>query len=428
MRGSDLLGRVAAAGAVHGTTPVCVHRTPLFLDRRALRRWSRILPRFHRVIRKVRTALLADLEMEERSLAARIGVSADAIRWAAIDPGFASVAPLARVDAFCARGNPWFVELNAESPAGMGYSDALVDVFRSDPAWEAAGRPWAFDTSGAVVRTVRRIAREWGHRHARLRVVIVDRPGVATWPEFLLLRDRFRRAGLVAEVATPAQLRFDGDALWAGDLPVDVVFRRLLVADLEADRSDATALLDAYRAGRVCMLNSLRTALLHGKGLFALLHDPTFPLDASERAFVQRHIPWTGLLLGRQGEALRERARREPAQWALKPLNGHGGQGVVLGWASTQRTWESALDAADHHVLQRRVAEQRVPFWDARRGSWEERMVDLGPFLAQGHLAGFLCRVAEGPLANVSSGGASQVPVFVSDEGAAGQTCASAPS
>ncbi|MFN7145273.1 MAG: circularly permuted type 2 ATP-grasp protein, partial [Myxococcota bacterium] len=353
------------------------------------------------------------LDRGEDSLAARIGVDAQAIAWARIDPGFASVAPLARVDAFCAGGHPWFVELNAESPTGMGYADALDRVFATDPAWPSAGALRTFDPAGAAVRTTRDIARAWGHRQRRLVVAIVDRPGVATYPEFVLLRDRFRGAGHACEIVAPADLRFDGDRLTAGDLRIDVVFRRILVADLRAAPADGEALLAAYRAGRVCMVNSLRTALLHGKGLFALLHDPAFALGAADRAFVARHIPWTGLLLGRAGDALRERALRDPDGWALKPLDGHGGHGVVLGWTSTFRDWSDAVARADRHVLQRRIPEEHAAFWDARDERVHDRLVDVGPFLARGRLAGFLCRAAEGALANVTAGGASQVPVFV---------------
>lgn len=413
-----LLADVLAAGARHGDRPVCVHATPYVLSPRSLGRWARILPRFHRIIRQVRAALLADIDRDD-GLAARIGVHPQAIAWARVDPGFASVAPLARLDAFCSGDTPWFVELNAESPAGMGYADALASVFLRDPAW--AGYR-AFDAGGAVARTLRAIAREWDARPtgptdvrllgARPSVVIVDRAGVATTPEFHLLRDRLRRDGHACEVATPDALTFDGDRLRLGALAVDVVYRRILVCDLRDGRDDARALLDAYVAGRVCMVNSLRTALLHGKGLFALLHDRSFPLDPADRAFIERHVPWTGVLLGNTGDVLREQARRDPSSWALKPLDGHGGSGVVLGWDTPQPVWERAVDGATEHVLQRRIPEERGAFYDVRTGRWEQRLVDLGPFLARGRLAGFLCRVAEGALANVSQGGATQLPVL----------------
>jgi hypothetical protein len=152
-----------------------------------------------------------------------------------------------------------------------------------------------------------------------------------------------------------------------------------------------------------------------------LLHDPAFTLAEADRAFVRRHIPWTGLLLDSgnerggealRGEALREQALKEPEAWALKPLDGHGGNGVVLGWTATAAEWASAVENAGHHVLQRRIAVERGPFYDVRAGKRQQRLVDLGPFLARGRLAGFLCRLSNGPLANVATG-ASQVPVFV---------------
>jgi hypothetical protein len=96
----------------------------------------------------------------------------------------------------------------------------------------------------------------------------------------------------------------------------------------------------------------------------------------------------------------------------LKPATGHGGIGVVLGWEASQGDWESALAPETPHVLQRRVPEVVLPFPDARDDfRLHECVVDLDPFLIQGRLAGFLCRLSETHLANVTQG-ASVVPVF----------------
>ena len=216
----------------------------------------------------------------------------------------------------------------------------------------------------------------------------------------------------------PRQLSFDGRHLLCGGQPVDVVYRRLLVADILARPEDCAALLAAYTAGAVCVVNSLRSGLLHGKGLFALLHDPALlaRLPQSVGATIRRHIPWTGILGDRPQPGtpadLREQARAAPHQWVLKPICGHGGQGVVLGWQVDQRTWSAALDQADAHVLQRRVPISRQRFPDARCGyALRDVQTSLDPFLIGGRLAGFLCRLTDG-LGNVSEG-ASQVPVFI---------------
>lgn len=402
----DLLERIRGAGAVYAGTPVCIHSTPLMLPVAAVRRWQRILPRFHRIIRKVRAALLADLHRREESLAARFGMPLAEVELALIEPGFASVAPLARVDAYVADGDPQFLELNAESPAGMGYAAALDEVFRSDPR---VNHLRSILPIAPTVATIRAIAQEWGHRHRRLQVAIVDFDGVGTAPEFILLARAFQRAGLPTIVVDPRELSFDGDRLRANGLAIDVVFRRCLVRDVVTRGAEMGALLAAYRTRRVCMINSLRTALLHNKGVFALLHDPSFPLTSAERAFVSRHIPQTFLL----DDRARELAQRNHEEWVLKPTDGHGGRGVVLGWLTTQSVWERALATTIPSILQRRAPARRAPFADARDGHTYDLLADLAPFLARGKLAGFLCRVSPSELANVTTGGATQVPVFV---------------
>ena len=156
------------------------------------------------------------------------------------------------------------------------------------------------------------------------------------------------------------------------------------------------------------MVNSLRTALLHNKAVFALLHDPGFPLSHAERRFVSRHIPETRLLDPR----IRALVANDRENWVCKPVDSHGGQGVVLGWTTTDADWHAALSRSGAHIVQRRVSAPVGEFLDARDNRVHRRVVDIGPFLAQGKYAGFLCRLAEGELANVSAGGATQVPVF----------------
>ncbi len=397
------LAEVVARGASHGAGPVCVHRTPMLLTAPDAARWRRVLPPVHRLLRKVRAALLADLDRGADSLAARIGTPLDAIQWARIDPGFPDVAPLARLDAYAVNGQPLFLELNAENPAGMGYASVLGPLFAADYPGHAF-----LDPVPRVIHTVRGLAREWGVRARRFGVAIVDLPGVATAPEFDLLAAAFRAAGHPTIVAEPAQLSFDGEGLYAGNFRVDVLYRRFLVRDLRTHPEALAPVLEAYRARRVCMVNSLRTCLLHNKAIFALLHDESFPLSPAERRLVSRHFPLTLLV----SSANQDRLRRERERWVLKPVDAHGGQGVVLGWLATEAEWGEALSRPIAQVAQARVPAPTGRFYDARTGREELRVVDLGPFLARGKLAGFLCRLAEGELANVSAGKATMVPVL----------------
>lgn len=423
------LARVAAAGARYGSGPVCVHRTPLFVSAGELRRWQVRLARFHRIIRKVRAALLASLPEGDDGLAAAIGIPAQARAWAAIDPGYVSAAPLARLDTWSVNGVPRFIELNAEAPAGMGYAAILARLFDAEPSAAAVREGVPLRTIDPVIPLAATLDAMWRERATRLGIshapraaAIVDFAGGGTWPELVALASRLTTKRRPCLVVDPRELTFDGAELRAGDVPIDLVFRRVLVKDLRERPEAGAALLAAYTAGRVCMVNPLRTALLHNKGVFALLRDPRVELTGADRRFVERHVPRSVVLRGaptdpdsvrRDRDAAREAALRDREAWVLKPLEEHGGAGVVLGWRTPAAEWRAAIEAADHHLLQARIPCPRGHFHDARDGVVHERSAGIDPFLARGRLAGFLCRLAEGELGNVTAGGATQTLVYV---------------
>lgn len=424
------LDSVVAAGARYGSGPVCVHRTPLFLSAVDLRAWQVRLARFHHVVRTVRAALLADLDREDDSLAAAIAIDPTARRWARFDPGYPSAAPLARLDGWLEDGVPRFLELNAESPAGMGYASVLGRHMLASPAAAAvaaAGIP--LRSLDPVPRLRRTLAALWRER-ARPRglperprvMAIVDFRGGGTWPELEWLAAALATPRVPCLLASPDELTFDGETLRAGDVPIDLVYRRALVSDLRGRPEASAALLEAYATGRVCVVNPLRTGLLHNKGVFALFRDPRVTLSPADRRFVERHVPASHVLPAHPSDPDAVRAARDaaiedalaaPERWVLKPLEEHGGTGVLLGWATPGAQWSAALRTATHHLLQRRVGETRRLFHDARTGAVAARGVSVDPFLLHGRLGGFLCRLTEGELGNVTSGGATQAAVLV---------------
>jgi hypothetical protein len=387
------------------------------VDARWLTAETRRLARFHRLVRVVRAALLASLGDAEDSLAASIHIPPEARSWAAIDPGFQSCAPLARLDTWAEGPIPRYLELNAEAPAGMGYLEVLSAQFVREPA--AAGL-LAFDPVGALRATLGGIWRERqlrvGRRGLPRAMAIVDFAGGGTAPELRYLARRLSRR-FPCVVADPRELTFDGETLRAGDVPIDLVYRRALVRDLRERRGEATAFLAAYGAGRVCVVNPLRTALLHNKGIFALLRDPRIPLTPGDQAFVERHVPHSYVLPGHPSDPDRVRrgredavaaAHRSPEEWVIKPLEDHGGRGVFLDAAGIR----AGLEVQAPRLLQRRIRPATAEFVDVA-GERRTQAYGLDPFLARGRLCGVLCRVLHGVLGNVTSGGASMVPVLM---------------
>lgn len=245
--------------------------------------------------------------------------------------------------------------------------------------------------------------------------LLLDRagPGVPTvavmdWPT------SFRRtapalwylASMLSELGMPAVACHAGQAQWRdGALTVhgrqiDVVYRLFTLEEMLAGPEPAdTALpvLRAVEAGAVELFLPFDTELYSNKAALALLSDPrTGALRSeAERALVDRVLPWTRSLDGRSPAELADllgQARARQADLVCKPALGHGGHGVLAGWAVSEQRWADALLAAvgAGYVVQERVRAIPEPFTDdGRTAPW---LVKWGVFAVSGGYAGTLAQ------------------------------------
>jgi len=88
--------------------------------------------------------------------------------------------------------------------------------------------------------------------------------------EFELFRDFFEQSGYPAVICTPQELEFNNNRLTVSGRQIDIVYKRLLVNEYLPIMNDYPALLNAYRARAICMVNSFRSKLIHKKALFAV--------------------------------------------------------------------------------------------------------------------------------------------------------------
>jgi hypothetical protein len=72
-------------------------------------------------------------------------------------------------------------------------------------------------------------------------------------------------------ICSPDELEFDGKNLLYKEMCVDIVYKRLLVNEYLPIMDAHPDLLNAYRAGAVCMVNNFRSKLVHKKAIFAVL-------------------------------------------------------------------------------------------------------------------------------------------------------------
>jgi hypothetical protein len=380
-----------------------------------------------RAVRKVGAAALDTPE-----LLAPYGLTGDERALLAIDPGYGGASAFGRLDGFLADDGSacFYVESNLESPAGIGYDEALVEVFDELEimrAFRQRYRAEALPVRPALQKLLLDTYGEWGGRGTPS-IAIVDFREVVTISEFEHLRDRFVADGIPTVIADPADLRYDGGRLYAGDTPVDLVYRRVLQHEFLARYDLDHPLVRAYADRAACVVNPFRTKPVHTKLIMALLSDEDGAaaglLDADERAAVAAHVPWSRHLragmtryTGEQIDLL-DFARRNRERLVLKPNDDYGGQGVLLGWTMEQPAWERALDAAlaSPHVLQERVPvpEEAYPTWTPEEGlRFTPRYVDADPCVFGDAALGCLTRIAATALLNVSAGGGSAPPTYV---------------
>ena len=380
-------------------------------------------------IEKVKNAAI-----EDDSIVVDLGVTDIERDLISIDPGYRAVSPTARLDSFLTEAAYSFVELNGESPAGIAYVDAAYDIFSRLPVMKKFaetynvrplyGRQFMLDVLldsyeeflGRKPDSVPQIA-------------IVDLKGMPTQKEFELFKQFFEEQGYPTVICSPDELVFENGRLRANDFLIDIVYKRLLVNEYLPIMDQHPALLDAYRAGAICMVNSFRSKLIHKKALFAVLTDErrAHIFTTEEREAIRKHVPWTRIVrdektdyLGREIELV-EYARANRNKLVLKPNDDYGGHGITIGWNADEKAWDEALRDAlanGDYLVQERVPTARETFPALKDdGSIEfaEQLVDLDPLLFNGKVKSAFTRLSFTELANVSSGG-GMVPTFIISE------------
>ena len=372
-----------------------------------------------------------DAAVEDDSIVTRLGLTEIERELVAIDPGYKAVSPTARLDSFLTSARYSFVELNGESPAGIAYADAAYDIFSSLPVMKEFAKHYnvrpLYGRQFMLDVLLRSYEEFLGHTPERKpRIAIVDLPGVPTVSEFELFRDFFESNGYPSVICTPQELEFRDKRLSVAGQEIDIVYKRLLVNEYLPIINEYPALLNAYRAGAICMVNSFRSKLIHKKALFAVLTDKRHAslFSDAELAAIRAHVPWTRIVCDEASDYENERidllefVRRNSERLVLKPNDDYGGHGITIGWNVDQSEWDDAIEAAlnnGDYLVQERVPTARETFpalTDNGRIEFAEQLVDLDPLLFNGKVGSAFTRLSYTELANVSSGG-GMVPTYI---------------
>jgi len=417
------------AKLIFGGRRLSPYLRPHFVTENDFARITRICEIVWSAIQKVKDAAVDNDELLDE-----LGITEVERDLVSIDPGYTAVSPTARLDSFLTGDVYSFVELNGESPAGIAYVDAAYKIFSALPVMQRFSERYNVRPlygRHLMLEVLLRAYTEFLGREPERKplIAIVDLKDLPTQKEFELFQEYFEAEGYQSIVCSPDELDFSGGRLRCGNAEIDIVYKRLLVNEYLPIMTKHPALLDAYRAGAICMVNSFRSKLIHKKALFAVLTNERYAhlFTEEERAAIRAHVPWTRKVRAEKtdhyGEQidLLEYAVNTRDQLVLKPNDDYGGHGIFIGWNTDEINWSEALRHAladGDYLLQERVKTARELFPALQADGtieFAEQLVDLDPLLFYGKVGSAFTRLSFTELANVSSGG-GMVPTFIISE------------
>jgi Glutathionylspermidine synthase preATP-grasp len=389
---------------------------PHFISPGQLRRVKHSVGHLSKVLDRFCDAYPADPALRDE-----LAVSPEEDSLIRIDPGYPRPMRICRLDAFLQGYDVKFLEFNADSPAGIGYTDILfqglkssIDLPRVRQEFDTAYTPMLPELIGTLLEAYAHVrARHPRDLPERPTLALVDVAGSPAVPEFRITCAAARKLGLHALHATLDELTYDGSTLHARGEPVQLVYRRALLEDL--DQADLVA---AARDQRVCIVNPFRARVANNKKLFALFQDPRFAhlVRGDEIEVIQKTIPWTRIL--RPGRVtygswtidLLPFVADNRERLVLKPASSYGGRAVALGMETAQDRWEEII--ADHAERADFIVQEYVPVPEEMFPTIEDGHVqmrlkrfNINPFGIGGRHAGSITRISDRAVINVSAGG-----------------------
>lgn len=390
---------------------------PHFVSADQLRRVRRTVEALCRVLDR-----FCDAYPDDERLRSELDLPALEDSLVRVDPGYERPLRICRLDAFLSGDEVRFLEFNADSPAGIGYTDVLheglaraIRLPRVEAQFDVAYEPMLPLLLETLLDAYRqqRARRGGADLPETPRLALVDVPETPSVPEFRIVCQAAREAGIEALWASTDDVAYDGSLLRVSGEPVHLVYRRAMVDDLA--EGDLTA---AYRDGRACLVNPPRARVANNKKLFALLDDPRFAhlVTPREADVIAQTIPWTRVLqpgrvtYGQWVVDLLDFVSDNRPRLVVKPASEYGGHGVALGVETDQEEWDAKIaEAAERgdFIVQEYVPVPEEMFPTVEDGHVQMRLkhFNINPFGLGGSYAGMLTRISDRAVINVSAGG-----------------------
>ncbi len=289
-------------------------------------------------------------------------------------------AVLAQAQSLCCAGR---VPAAKDGPAD-GFEAAAIAMFRAE---------WALQRGSAPLRRI---------------AIVDDAPrDQYLYPEFVLAREMLVRHHIDAVICDPQDLVLRDGGLYRGDLPVDLVYNRLV--DFTLSEPHHAALGGAYRTGAVVVTPNphIHALLAHKRNLTVLSDPAALAALGVPQALAARlqSIPQTRMVTPDNADALWQTRR----QLFFKPVSGHGGKAVYRGDKLTRSVWADIL-SADYVAQALATPGQRMIRLD---GEPTPRKVDLRLYTYDAKPLLVAARIYQGQTTNFRTPGGGFAPVLI---------------
>lgn len=331
--------RVNYSPAIYKGQPVKFLYQPFFFSDQDIQRFKALVTTLETILQKVIQQYLSDPSFRKP-----FGFSNFLEELILAEPGYKHPFPMARFDIFYHQnGSFQFCELNADGSSGMVESRELDQIIYNSLALDRYKEEYDFHTFELFDSWIDELIKnyqEFTGSQKFPQVGIVDFFEGKPPSEFMEFQKAFQKRGYSTVVADARELELKGEHLYYKDFRIDCIYRRAVTRDVEVHQGEVQDFIEAYLQGKVCVVGSFRSQIIHNKIIFSVLHDDKVAdfLTAKERQFIKDHIPYTVPFSSKEPRLL-EMILEDKDRYVLKPSDKYACMGVSVGRDYLSEQW-----------------------------------------------------------------------------------------
>lgn len=409
---------------LYGDSAMQTTLMPVFLKRKSLEKIRYTSAVLDRVIDKVIDLYFVD-EYVREYFPSHYEVPRE---WLHADPGYKKSTLLNRLDVIFDGKTLKYIEFNTDNPGGKGWVDMLEHLYLSHPLYsdfidfsDVGDRSIVKAQFNAVMKAME----AYSVAESKPRVALVSFSGMGSRGDEEIVRDYFIEQGVESNLIDPRDFEYRNHGLYSNGVKFNAVIRSMTARFFLYHPRELKDFLKAATNKNVCVINSFRAVLGSEKSILSFLTNPLnhHYFTEEEARIIKAHVPWSRkfdetVTLSKEGEevSIKRYMLQKREELVIKPSNGAGGYGVMVGKSTDPLAWAEAIEeniGSPGWIVQEyvEIPTVKLPVIKNNKVVMEQKFLNLSPYVFGGEYSGILGRVSDKSVINVSAGG-GLIPVF----------------